>query len=140
MEKKKKEKYEKPQLRVIEVGDSGGGYRKPLVITICGVSEEMFDDPLRNVHGKFDIIIVQEVFEHLHAPLHIAEYLIERLKVGGLLSFDYALTKGFGYDTPISIEQRHDTLKFLEKHLKFIYGDFLNDDQKLGSYIGIKEM
>ncbi|MGD8458441.1 MAG: hypothetical protein PVF83_18860 [Anaerolineales bacterium] len=104
------------------------------------ISEEMFNDPLKNIHTNFDLIIIQEVFEHLHAPLHIAKYLIERLNVGGLFSFDYALTKGFGYDTPISVEQRQDTLKFLEKHLKFIYGDYHNDEQKLGSYIGIKEI
>lgn len=102
----------------------------------CLITEELFDDPLRHVAGPFDIIIIHEVFEHLHKPRHIAEYLVNRLAPRGLLFFDYMRSDATGHDTPAGLAERLATLDFLRQRLEMIDGDFAVSDRSLARCIG----
>jgi 2-polyprenyl-3-methyl-5-hydroxy-6-metoxy-1,4-benzoquinol methylase len=76
-----------------------------------------FNDPLVGVDGKFDSIIVQDVFEHLDRPRHIAEYLVNKLSPGGAFAFNFEQRSGLGHDTPRAVAERTDTLEFLRQVL-----------------------
>lgn len=81
---------------------------------------EDFSDPLRDVQGSFDLIIVQEVFEHLDAPSRVARQLVERLAPGGALLFDYPakdVDSVAGHDTSAGASQRIETLEYLAEVL-----------------------
>jgi SAM-dependent methyltransferase len=97
-----------------------------------------FADPLAGVTGAFDLIIVQTVFEHLDHPRHIAQYLLDRLKPGGLFLFDYVRTDGTGLDTPTALAERRSTLEHLGERLEFANGDFRIDDRSLHQCVGRK--
>jgi SAM-dependent methyltransferase len=111
-------------------------YARDAEASFCLIAEELFDDPLRHVEGDFDIIIIHEVFEHLHKPRHLAEYLLRRLRPGGLFYFDYVHSDATGHDTPAGLADRIKTLQFLEQHLGIIAGDFEVSDRSLGRCIG----
>jgi len=104
--------------------------------SFCLIKEELFDDPLRNVAGQFDLIVIHEVFEHLHKPRHLAEYLLNRLNPGGLFFFDYVRSDATGHDTPAGLEQRLATLEFLEQRLEIVDGHFEVSEQSLARCIG----
>jgi 2-polyprenyl-3-methyl-5-hydroxy-6-metoxy-1,4-benzoquinol methylase len=84
---------------------------------------DRFEDPLAGVDGEFDMIVVQEVFEHLDRPRFVARYLLERLRQGGILIFDYIRSEARGLDTPRGLAERDDTLAFLAEHLEMIHGE-----------------
>jgi 2-polyprenyl-3-methyl-5-hydroxy-6-metoxy-1,4-benzoquinol methylase len=84
---------------------------------------DRFDDPLAGVDGEFDMIVVQEVFEHLDRPRFIAGYLLERLRSGGILIFDYVRSEARGLDTPSGLAERDETLAFLSDRLEIIQGE-----------------
>ena len=84
---------------------------------------DRFDDPLSGVDGEFDLIVVQEVFEHLDRPRFVADYLLERLRAGGIMMFDYVRSDARGLDTPSGLAERDDTLAFLEHRLEVIRGE-----------------
>jgi 2-polyprenyl-3-methyl-5-hydroxy-6-metoxy-1,4-benzoquinol methylase len=94
------------------------------------ITSERFADPLQGVEGQFDIIIIQEVFEHLDQPLRTAGYLLDRLAMGGLIHFDFVNSATVtGLDTPAGRDQRRETLRYLKSRLDIIEGDFsLADD------------
>ena len=97
-----------------------------------------FEDPLAEVEGGFDLVIVQTVFEHLDHPRSVAEYLVDRLKPGGLLWFDYPRTEGTGLDTPTSLAERRATLEYLAASLDVVHGELRVDDRSLGTCVGRK--
>lgn len=81
------------------------------------------EDPLAGVDGSFDLIILQEVFEHLDAPRRIAEYLLERLTPEGLFAFDYMEKHdALGHDTPAGVDERTETLEYLATQLELVHG------------------
>lgn len=102
------------------------------------ITPERFSDPLQGVEGQFDIIILQEVFEHLDEPLRLAGYLVDRLATGGLLYFDYMDTSGNGLDTPAGRDQRRETLRYLKSCLDVVEGDFTSADNIPGMVVGRK--
>lgn len=106
--------------------------------TTVVITEDRFDIPLESVGGSFDMVIIQEVFEHLHKPLHIARYLFERLKAGGLFFFDYVKSDAHGLDTLAGLHERRETLAFLSGVLEPVYGDWQNAEDSLGTCIGRK--
>jgi 2-polyprenyl-3-methyl-5-hydroxy-6-metoxy-1,4-benzoquinol methylase len=79
---------------------------------------EDFDDPLRDVGGTFDVIVLQEVFEHLDQPRRVAEYLTGRLAPGGVFAFDYEKAEPLGHNTLAAVEQREETLEYLRGALR----------------------
>jgi SAM-dependent methyltransferase len=111
-------------------------YARDSEASFCLISEDLFDDPLRHVEGQFDIIIIHEVFEHLHKPRHLAEYLLRRLRPGGLFFFDYMRSDATGHDTPAGLAERMTTLQFLEQHLAIVAGDFEVSERSLARCIG----
>jgi len=113
-------------------------YARDAEAEFCVITEELFSNPLRNVTGSFDCIIVQEVFEHLDQPRFIAEYLLNRLKPGGLFVFDYVSTDSTGLDTPAGMKQRLETLTYLDKNLRIIHGELAVSERPLRLCIGRK--
>ncbi len=105
---------------------------------IC-ISEDKFDDPLMGVKDKFDLIIVSEVFEHLHKPKYIAEYLLNRLNPQGLFYFDYVKSSGNGYDNPQAVRERIPTLQLIAEKLDIIDGVLTVDGSEFGVCIGVKK-
>lgn len=103
------------------------------------ITPDRFDDPLQEAQGAFDLIIIQTVFEHLHNPRHIAAYMIDRLKKGGLLYFDYIRSEAQGHDTPQAQTQRIETLEYLARHLTIVYGHFEISEKSLSSCVGTKK-
>ncbi|OFZ51908.1 MAG: hypothetical protein A2381_01220 [Bdellovibrionales bacterium RIFOXYB1_FULL_37_110] len=114
-------------------------YAKDAGVIFSTITDEIMDDPLRGIDKKFDLIIIQEVFEHLHSPLHVAKYLNERLRIGGLLFFDYVLSDAKGLDTPMGLAERNETLKHLNDHFQILEGRFSMDiGQTVGFCVGKK--
>lgn len=95
-------------------------------------------DPLRGVEGEFDLVIAQEVFEHLDHPRAIAEYLLARIRRGGHLWFNFPTTSGTGLDTPAAQEERIPALRYLADHLDVVYGELRVDERPLGTCVGRK--
>lgn len=106
------------------------------LVTITG---EKFDDPLREAEGQFDFIIIQEVFEHLDRPLFVAKYLLERLRPGGLFLFDYVNSEGKGLDTSGGMQDRDQTLQYLDSKLRIIEGTFSVSSKSISTCLGIKK-
>jgi hypothetical protein len=79
------------------------------------------DHPLTKQPGLYDVIFCQEVFEHSHAPLKTAEYLLDHLAPGGLLYFDYMQSDGHNLDTPAGVDGRQETLAFLTHRLHIVH-------------------
>lgn len=102
------------------------------------ISPELFSDPLRECEGTFDLIIVQEVFEHLQHPRKVAEALLSRLTPGGLFYFDYIVSDAQGLDTPTGLSERKPTLEYLSTNLEIIRGDFWVDGRSLLTCVGKK--
>jgi SAM-dependent methyltransferase len=111
-------------------------YAKDSEARFCLITDDLFDDPLRHVEGRFDLIIIHEVFEHLHKPRYLAEYLLGRLNPGGLFFFDYMLSEATGHDTPAGLAERIVTLEYLRDKLEIIHGDFEVTDRSLGRCVG----
>ena len=103
------------------------------------IDAERFRDPLHDVQGSFDFIVIQEVFEHLDDPVFIASYLIDRLKDGGHLLFDYIKSEGTGLDTPAALENRIDALKILGNRLTMVEGCFAVADTSISRCVGRKK-
>lgn len=99
---------------------------------------EQQDDPLSGLDGQFDLILVQTVFEHLDRPRLVAEYLLDRLRPGGLFWFDYPVTDISGLNTPTGQSEREATLEFLAERLDIVRGELRIDDRPLGQCIGRK--
>lgn len=94
-------------------------YGKDGSVEFVLIEEDCFNDPLGTSTEKtFDMIIVQEVFEHLQNPRQTAEYLVEHLKSDGILVFDYIESNATGLDTPAGLKERENTLKYLFETLK----------------------
>jgi len=98
-----------------------------------------FDDPLNKVEGQFDVVILMTVFEHLHKPRHIAEYLMSRLKEGGLFVFDYIKSEAKSLDSEAGLKERKETLDYLKGRLTFIEGGIQNENESVGLCVGIKK-
>ena len=115
-------------------------YGKDRVVEFACITEDLFDDPLKNVDGDFDFIIIQEAFEHLDHPRFIAEYLLQRLNKGGFFYFDYINSgEPVGLDTPGGASERTATLSYLNDHLDICFGDFKINEHSVGVCVGKKK-
>jgi SAM-dependent methyltransferase len=98
-------------------------YARDAEASFVTISVDQLDDPLSGAADGFDLILVQEVFEHLHAPRRMAEYLLDRLNSGGLFAFDYiAKSSALGHDTPAGVDERIETLEYLAGQLDVVHG------------------
>ena len=94
-------------------------------------SIKKFDDPLEGVNEKFDVIWLQEVFEHLDSPRYIAEYLLNRLNPNCIYVFDYIKSDATGMDSIQGLDERIETLQFLSDHLVPVVGKLKVSDDSL---------
>ncbi len=113
-------------------------YRNDPDLEFITINENDFLNPLKEVTA-FDVIILTTVFEHLDNPLFVAEYLLKRLKKGGLFVFDYIKSEGKGLDHPKSLEMRTDCLKYILDKTNIIYGKIKNINESIGLCIGQKK-
>ena len=111
-------------------------YGADLEAELVSIPTDRLDSPLDDRHTGYDVIFIQEVFEHLHEPRHIATYLLDRLKPKGLLVFDYISSEASGLDTPSGLAQRLPTLALLADRLEIIEGRFEVSQKSLGLCIG----
>jgi len=108
-------------------------------VTTTLITEDLFDDPLKNIEGDFDLIIMQEVFEHLHKPMHIAQYLHQKIRKNGLLFFDYIKSDATGLDTLAGLTERPNTLDFLYNKFTPVSGRWAPPEQSVGMCLGRKK-
>jgi SAM-dependent methyltransferase len=98
------------------------------------IFQSMFQSPLQSL-DSFDVIIVNEVFEHLDNPLDLVKHMFSKLKPGGIFVFDFILSDGTELDHPVALEQRLDTLKFIASNSKVLVGDLSDFDSNVGMHI-----
>jgi 2-polyprenyl-3-methyl-5-hydroxy-6-metoxy-1,4-benzoquinol methylase len=103
-------------------------YRNDSDVEFVTIYDSDFSNPLRD-ESNFDVVILTEVFEHLDDPLFISDYLLKRLRVGGLFVFDYINSEGKGLDHPKAQEMRQDCLKSILAQTQIMYGE-VNDIAK----------
>lgn len=113
-------------------------YRNDAEVEFMTINTEDFSNPLREA-GEFDAIILTTVLEHLDNPLFVSEYLLNRLKPGGLFVFDYIKSEGKGLDHPKALEMREDCLKSILKKTQIIYGKIDDIDKSVGLCIAQKK-
>jgi SAM-dependent methyltransferase len=98
-----------------------------------------FSNPLGEV-GEFDVIILTTVFEHLDDPLFLSEYLLKRLKIGGLFVFDYIKSEGKGLDHPKALEMRQDCIRNIMAQTDIVSGKINNIKESIGLCIAQKKI
>lgn len=89
-------------------------YRNDKGVSFATIEMENYEDPLQS-DEKFDAIILTTVLEHLESPREVVSYLLERLRSGGVLLFDYILSEGTGLDHPGSLVQREECLRLIRE-------------------------
>ncbi len=100
------------------------------------IRPENFADPLAAVPGQFDLIIAQEILEHVDDPVRVVGQLIDRLSVRGRIVFDFAATNGQGLDTPTAAAKRREALEILARRLAIVKGRFAVTDSGIGNCVG----
>ena len=98
-----------------------------------------FDDPLAEIEGTFDMIMILTVFEHLHKPRMMAEYLLDRLNKGGYFVFDYIKSEAKHLDSQAGLSERIPTLNFLLDRLELVSGSIKSMDESVDLCIGRKK-
>jgi SAM-dependent methyltransferase len=96
-------------------------YRGDAGVTLRTIGTSDFRDPLRST-DLYDVIILTTVMEHLDDPIHVTNYLLDRLKPGGLFVFDYIISEGKGLDTPQALAMRQECLTGLLPRLEVLEG------------------
>lgn len=113
-------------------------YRNDADVEFVIINDSDFSNPLRET-GDFDVIILTTVLEHLDNPLFVSDYLLKRLKVGGLFVFDYIKSEGTGLDHPKALEMRQDCLKNILAQTRLVYGKINNINESIGLCIAQKK-
>ena len=113
-------------------------YRNDLEVDFVTINAADFKNPLGEA-SDFDVIILTTVLEHLDNPLLVSEYLLNRLKLGGLLVFDYIKSEGTGLDHPKALEMREDCLKSILERTQVIYGRINDINKSIGLCIAQKK-
>ncbi|MCX7804243.1 MAG: class I SAM-dependent methyltransferase [Planctomycetota bacterium] len=113
-------------------------YRNDAEVEFVAIGAGDFADPLRGA-GNFDIIILTSVLEHLDDPIFVSEYLLKKLKRGGLLVFDYIKSEGKGLDHPASLQMRRKCLENILAKTRLVSGEVGDLDGSVGLCIARKE-
>jgi SAM-dependent methyltransferase len=96
-------------------------YQNDEKVDFVTIYAKNFSNPLQDIEN-FDVIILTTVLEHLDDPLFISEYLINKLKPGGLFVFDYIKSEGEGLDHPNALTTREDCIQTILSKTRLIYG------------------
>jgi SAM-dependent methyltransferase len=113
-------------------------YRNDAEVKFITINAQDFLNPLGEA-GEFDVIILTTVLEHLDNPLFVSEYLLNKLKSGGLFVFDYIKSEGIGLDHPKALEMRVDCLHTILEKTKLIYGKIDDINKSIGLCISQKK-
>jgi SAM-dependent methyltransferase len=113
-------------------------YRNDSRVDFVTIYECDFSNPLGEA-GEFDIIILTTVFEHLDNPLFVFEYLLRRLKTGGLFVFDYIKSEGKGLDHPNAVKLRQECLKSILANMQILHGTIHDIYESVGFCIAQKK-
>jgi 2-polyprenyl-3-methyl-5-hydroxy-6-metoxy-1,4-benzoquinol methylase len=101
------------------------------------ITPDRFNNPLQGL-GPFDMIILQEVLEHLDHPLHVIRLLVDALRPGGLLFMDYVKSEALHLDSEGGLRERMDVLRYLNDKFDWIKGQFKVEDRSLPQVVGRK--
>lgn len=99
------------------------------------IRPERFTEPLAGVDGAFDLIVVQEVLEHVDDPAAVIALLIDRLSPQGHIIFDFTASQGTGLDRPSALAGRLDALRLIEAKLSIVKGRFSVSSQGIATCI-----
>ncbi len=113
-------------------------YRNDAELDFITINSVDFTNPLGDA-ADFDAIILTTVLEHLDNPLFVSEYLLERLKPGGLFVFDYIKSKGTGLDHPNAVEMREDCIKRILEKTQIVSGKINDINESIGLCIAKKK-
>ena len=86
------------------------------------------NDLVLQINDNLDVIFSITVFEHLNKPMETIEIFYDKLKLGGLLFFDYIKSDAEGLDTTQGLEKRNDVLDFVLKNFEPVYGNISKDE------------
>ena len=97
------------------------------------IGKDNIDNPLPD--EKYDVIICNNVFEHLHAPVTIANMLIDHLSDNGLLCFDYILSEATGVDSKQGRMERPEAMKTIQNRTVLLKGNWEYERCSVGTCI-----
>ena len=100
-------------------------YKNDADLDYITINATEFENPIGDAFG-FDVIILTTVLEHLEDPLFVSEYLLKRLKTGGLFVFDFIKSDGKGLDHPNALEMRIKCIESILEKTQIISGK-IND-------------
>lgn len=100
-------------------------YRNDADTSFVTINDSDFTNPLGD-RRDFDVIILTTVLEHLDDPLLIVDYLLARLRPGGLLAFDYIKSDALGLDHPRALADREACLQRILAQTTIVHGQ-MND-------------
>lgn len=113
-------------------------YRNDPTVEFITINEGDFSNPLGE-EDDFDVIILTTVLEHLDNPLVVSQYLLERLRPGGLFVFDYIKSEGKGLDHPKALEMRKECLQSILWRTEVVYGEINDINDSVGLCIARKK-
>lgn len=102
------------------------------------INEFNMANPLCNLEGEFDVIILTTVLEHVDSPVNVCKMLLGRLKKGGYFVFDYIKSDGLGLDSKQGLDERIEALQYILNTVKIVKGQIPDIDKSVGLCIGIK--
>lgn len=106
-------------------------YRHDADVECQVITAERFADPLGDAQ-PFDVIIVTAVFEHVDDPVFVARYLLDRLRPGGVLVFDFIRSQGEGLDHPGALAAREDCLALITARTAIVSGTLADPSASIG--------
>lgn len=112
-------------------------YRDDAGVDLVTIHDTDFANPLGDA-GAFDVIILTTVLEHLDDPSFVSDYLLQRLKPGGLLVFDYIKSEGKGLDHPNALARRQECLKDILARTELVHGSIADPEASVGLCIARK--
>ncbi len=103
-------------------------------VTYITIRPTDFADPV-GARTDYDVVVVTSVLEHLDDPLFVIQYLLEKLKPGGLLVWDYAPSEGIGLDHPEALRARNECIRIVDAQTEVISGGPVTIDSGANLYI-----
>jgi len=96
----------------------------PYVSTVSIAPDD--DAPLP---GRYDAIFCLETLEHLPRPLAALQHFHSVLSPGGILAFDYVRSEATYLDSPASLRDRADALRFVLERFEVVDGRIFLDGE-----------